>query len=203
MLKQFPEVEAVVVGENGTPSFLRGDFSKGNSYGVDGRSLQKTLTHIAPLFGLNVPDLLLRHDEVDGLSYRHVYYDIELKGLPVVGAGIFLHFDPEGKLTSANGTVPDEVRTLPDSPKVDLASARSGMMARRTGENIRIKNGRLTWFRNPSDGKLTLAWELPISVDPAGLQFFEKAYVSAEDGRLIKSFSKVRHANRQIRDAQG
>jgi hypothetical protein len=113
----------------GTPAFLRirGEPPEREA-DAQRRRAETVLRSLSDLYGVRDPGagLLLEGRESDRLGWVHLTFEQRYRGLPVYGARVRAHFDPEGRLSVLSGlTVPDiDVSSEPSVPR-EAAEARA------------------------------------------------------------------------------
>jgi hypothetical protein len=179
-LKDFPNVDATVIGKNGTPSFLRGDFGQIASTGaaVTLQRIIPRLNKIAQILGLTAENLRFSREEGDRLGYKHFVFDVTLHGKGIVGAMVILHVDANGRLYCVNGSVPDEDSEVAILPKVPLDVARKSIPSSHSAG--RLGGESLVYFMDSSH-RIHLAWQIEVESANVG-NIRDSVYVDAVSG---------------------
>lgn len=88
------------------------------------------------IFGLSDPagELTLASDRTDELGSSHIVFKQIYKGLPVFAGTLAAHFDANGQLRSANGTIVPNV-DLGTTPTLDFETAKATAIAAVSAQN--------------------------------------------------------------------
>ncbi|AKU98647.1 Zinc metalloproteinase precursor [Labilithrix luteola] len=125
------------------------------------------LAEYKDLYRMRDPETELRLDklEVDTLAMTHVRFQQTVRGVPVVGAELFAHYDRAGHLTSIDATYVPELHGLDVEPSAKEGDARLAVLAdvRARMRDVEpsafsVPEGKLVVFAL-GEGPARLAWE--------------------------------------------
>ncbi len=199
---------AQVAGEDlRQPHAIRGDLGQVPVWPGAGpeevaRAVTPALTRIAPVFRLQSEDLVFRRDSTDAQGHRHVRYEQQLKGIPVIGAELVVHLNPVGRIYAANGTArggsPDGMRPLVGKDTaVEVA-----LSAAPTSAPGLEGDARLVYLPAEVDGALRLAWEVRVVGEGEAMPVDDLVYVSAIRGSVLDVHPQIHAAlNRAVYSA--
>lgn len=193
LIREFPDADPIVVGRNGTPMMLRGNFGKIASSGKESRSdnLEPKLARVAALMGLKRNQLSLISEIEDPKGGRHFWYAISIDGIPVVGGSVGVHINSDGVVEYLSGRVPDEIGEIKAPPAVELGTARARVHTAYADKKPKTKNERLVYLLQEMDTPMQFAWELPVEFEDDPHKTVAKAYVNAETGAIISLAEEV------------
>lgn len=148
-------------------------------------------------------ELKLVTTATDRWGGSHFTYSQDHRGVPVFGAMLKAHYDPQGNLSAVNGTlVPDiDVDVAPRRSAQEVGAAALGDVA----GGATVRSSHLVIFREglakgvPGDNHL--AYEVEVG---NGADIREFVFVDAHSGKVIDRFSGIHDAlNRRAYDAMG
>jgi Zn-dependent metalloprotease len=169
------------------------------------------LRRYGAIFGLSDPatELILASDRTDELGSSHITFKQTYKGLPVFGGTLAVHFDANGQLRSANGTIVPNI-DLGTTPTHDFEIAKATAIAEVSAQNqnatgLSANDVTLLVYRSGIvqgvSGKNYLAWQIEIGNDSTIREF---VLVDAVSGKIIDQFSgKCDTLNRRIYNGNG
>ncbi|QRK09717.1 M4 family metallopeptidase [Archangium violaceum] len=188
------------------PFFVRGDFGsageslRGLAAGDASARVGDALTRIAPIFRLDVADLVAWRTTVDERGHTHIRYAQMKNGLPVVGHELIVHVDESGRVYAVNGTARDG-ENVPATARIDRDAATTAALRNTKGTGLAARSARLVYYR-PEVGGLQLAYEVEVTGEGPTLPVRDHVFVSARDGSLLGRASEIHTAlNRKVYSA--
>ncbi|MFE8602489.1 M4 family metallopeptidase [Archangium violaceum] len=159
--------------------------------GAQHDEVHAVLNALAPSFRLVPRELSLHRVTVDEWGHQHLRFRQQKDGREVIGSELLLHVDAEGNVYAANGSARGDLEAprrvlfpLEAAVRVALGDARS----------LRVtasRDPRLVYLRTETPDGLRLAHEIPVEGVRAGLPVDELVYISAEDGLLLATHSRI------------
>jgi len=203
-MRQFPGVDPLVIGPNGTPFFLHGRFAKvadtGESASIS--HLRRHLPAVLGALGVSPGQLKLRTAELDEVGFRHFSFGLELHGREIVGASLLMHVDRDGWLYMVNGTIPDEIKPVPMEARIQRDQAREKVRQRSAAGQLRNIRDRVTYVLAHEGAPLHLAWEVKHDDQIADGSITVTTYIDAVTGEHILTEEPIFDAkSRSVRNA--
>ena len=186
-------------GPNGTPRIIKGDLgnlgaTRGKSDSVLNEAARNALQNILTKdFGATgIEEMVPTKVITDKVGAVHVRFTQTLNGLPVAGAGMVLHANPDGTIFGVNGEFVSG-KTLPVRPGLDGNSALAVALAKAEPGLRRLTDPELTYVLG-SDGQGYLAWQ--VTIEYRSLQGPQRDIVFADagTGRLVARHPKIHYA---------
>ncbi|HZI07566.1 MAG TPA: M4 family metallopeptidase, partial [Archangium sp.] len=160
-------------------------------------ALRETVETLAPVFRVSGEELTFKRVSKDSRGHQFMRFQQVRNGLEVVGGEMLLHADRDGNVYAANGSLRD-VQGAASHARVAAEAAERAAV---DGSGARTAQGsaRLVYFK-PEGDRLRLAYEVRVTGERAdGMPVDELVYVSAEDGRMLASHSRIHTAqNRAV-----
>jgi len=186
------------------PYFVRGEF------GTAGQSLRgfaardaharvgEALGRIAPIFRLQVADLVVKRTTVDSLGHTYIRYAQTKGGLEVVGGELIVHVDQDGRVYAANSSARDG-ESVSAQARIAADAAKTAALRNTQGSGLAAEGARLVFYRTDSDNKLKLAYEVVVTGEGVELPIRDHVFVSAKDGSILGRASDIHSAqNRAV-----
>ncbi len=194
------DIEVRMRPQFGTPMQIRGRQLEaavmGRAAGAAGdeRTARAFFARHRALFRLEAPDqeLVLRRQETDALSYRHLRFAQTYRQLPVWPAEITVQLDAAGSVEMLQGfsVATPKLASLDPTVTADAALA-SARVAVRGADGARATSPSLIIYALARGGP-RLAWQLDLSV---ALNATWMVVVDAITGRVLSSYNRVAHEN--------
>ncbi|MFP2908821.1 M4 family metallopeptidase [Pyxidicoccus sp. 3LFB2] len=208
-LAAMPGAEVVGRHDDGVPFLIRGNLGSVDSAlrgfaGVDTvRAVSAALPSIAGSFRLRAEDLVVSRVSVDEQGFTHIRYNQMLNNLPVVGQELAIHVDPAGNIVMANGSARGAGFGVPSVARIAPQSAVTAALRNTVGTRLDVEGEpRLVYLRAGHAQKLTLAFEVLVTGDGAGLPIRDHVYVDATNGVVADRVSDIHTAlNRAVYSA--
>ena len=197
-LRAFPAVDDLAVDSTGIPTSIRGRLGH-IGFGPVDRSVHGYLAKALPLFrGAGEERFRTLRVKRDDRGQAHLRLGQEFRGLPIVGAELFVHVNEStGQVTGINGRFVPAVG-LPTAAKVDASAALDSAL-RQAGitQPQLLEFPYLTYIAD--DGGAHLAWAARVAhMDDQGFQH-DRIFADALDGSLVARHALIHRAkNRQI-----
>jgi Zn-dependent metalloprotease len=136
-------------------------------------------------------EMITRDVDLDEEGMTHVLFDQTSNGVPVLGAGLFVHFGSTGSIAYVNGDYFPDLAELDHTPKIDKAGAiaaaakdaGAGFVARGTPDALLGIDGY-------NSARPTLVWQVKITgTDSKGARVSQQVFVDAQTAAVFARFS--------------
>jgi vibriolysin len=167
----------------GIPAFVRGDLA--SQAVLSPAALDAAVAKLAAVFRLQPAELRAVGERADELGGRHVRYQQERNGLPVVGGELLIHLDVEGRVYAVNGSA-REGGPAP-APSLDAAVASQAVRALPGYEAFALGAPVLVYVVSTADDTVHLAWALEATGTRDGMPARDTVFVDARTGAVLAS----------------
>jgi Zn-dependent metalloprotease len=199
-LRALPRAEVLSVHGGGIPAFVRGDLA--SQAVLSPAALDAAVAKLAAVFRLQPAELRAVGERADELGGRHVRYQQERNGLPVVGGELLIHLDVEGRVYAVNGSA-REGGPAP-APSLDAAVASQAVRALPGYEAFALGAPVLVYVVSTADDTVHLAWALEATGTRDGMPARDTVFVDARTGALAEVRPHVHAAlQRKVYSAGG
>jgi len=200
-LDALPSARVVDVDKAGVPTFLHGNLGAVEVREDDGKiDARSALAAVAPAFGANAADLVLKKVHHDSLGNQHLRFQQMKHGLLVIGGELVLHVK-EGILTSANGQARDDL-PAPREPRIDastaIAAAQSAVPS--VPEALKAGEAKLAYVR--TNDALSMVYQVEVTGKRADdMPIRDTVLVDAENGKVVRRIPHIHAAkHREMHD---
>jgi Zn-dependent metalloprotease len=171
------------------------------------QAARQFLTQLKSIWQMNDPatEMLTRDVDVDEEGMTHVLFDQTSNGVPVLGAGLFVHFGSTGSIAYVNGDYFPDLAQLEHTPKIDKAGAIAAA-AKDAGAGFVVSGtpDALLGIDGYNGAHPMLVWQVKITgTDSKGARVSQQVFVDAQTAVVFARFSLDQHVSASGRGTAG